>query len=180
MLSLVAFVGMGCAAPLEFEVQGDQAVMTGELDSRSVGKVRELLTQNPDLKRVVLLDVPGSVDDVAALEAARLIRQAGLNTLVPRDGEIASGGVDFFLAGVERAVAPGGRVGVHSWSEGKVEGADLSRDDPEHRLYLDYLGEMGIPEDFYWFTLQAANSRDIHWMSREELLRYQLTTKESD
>lgn len=39
--------------------------------------------------------------------------------------ELASGGVDFFLAGVNRAVEEGGMVGAHSWSQlGSPDGGD--------------------------------------------------------
>ncbi|MBX2800125.1 MAG: hypothetical protein KTR31_20775 [Myxococcales bacterium] len=166
-----------CVAPLEFEVEGTVAIMTGELDEDAPSIVRDLLEDNPQLETIVLQDVPGSVDDVAALEAARLVRGAGLRTHVPSDGEIASGGVDFFLAGTHRVVDEGGRVGVHSWNEGRIEGSSLPRSNPEHDLYLDYYAEMGLDEDFYWFVLDAANSRDIHWMTRTELEEHGVVTQ---
>lgn len=166
---------LGCAS-LSFEVDGSTAIATGNLNGRSPDTVRQLLQDHPDLEVVVLQDMPGSVDDVAALEAARVLREAQLTTRVPSDGEIASGGVDFFLAGVVREVEDGGLVGVHSWSGGGQEGHELPRDHPEHELYLDYYAEMGITEDFYWFTLDAAEARDIHWMTREELETYELVT----
>lgn len=167
----------GCLYGTDFSVDGDVATMTGEITGRTPDKVAELLDAHPNLSTIVLLDVPGSLDDVANVEAARLVRAAGLATHVPADGEIASGGVDFFCAGVTRSAESGARFGVHSWSGGGVEGWELDRDDPEHELYLDYYVEMGIPEDFYWFTLEAAEARDIHWMSEEELATYGLLTE---
>ena len=41
-------------------------------------------------------------------------------------------------------------------------------------LYLEYYKDMGIPEDFYWFTLEAAPYDGIHEMTREEMLQYEL------
>ena len=120
-------------------------------------------------------EVPGSIDDEANLAAARLVRSYGLKTLVPTDGLIASGGVDFFLAGVERIVEPNAMLGVHSWAGDDFTGAELSRDNPEHRLYLDYYAEMGIPAEFYWFTLKAAPAEDIHFMTPEEIAQYKIT-----
>ena len=166
----------GCATPLTLKVDGTVVVMRGELNSDSPEQVGKLIEDNPDLETIIMEDVPGSLDDVATLEAARLVREAGLNTEVPADGEIASGGVDFFLAGVERTVAEGGKVGVHSWSDRLTEGSELPQDDPEHRLYLDYYADMGIDEAFYWFTLSAAASRDIHWMTRDELEQHSIIT----
>ena len=43
--------------------------------------------------------------------------------------------------------------------------AITSRDHEEHRVYLDFYEEMGIPEAFYWFTLEAASADEVHWMS---------------
>ena len=162
--------------PLRFAIDGDVAVMTGELTRRAPGQVERLIDGHPEVRWIELLDCPGSLDDHAALAASRLVREAGLNTRVPAAGEIASGAVDFFIAGVNREVAPGGRVGVHSWSDGQREGADLPRDRGAHDLYLDYYAEMGIDPSFYWFTLDAAGSDDIHWMTRDELSLHGLTS----
>jgi hypothetical protein len=162
--------------PLRFAVDGDVAVMTGELTRRAPNQLEQLLEEHPEVRWIELLDCPGSLDDHAALAASRLVREAGLNTRVPADGEIASGAVDFFIAGVVREVEAGGRVGVHSWSDGRREGGDVPRDRKAHDLYLDYYAEMGIDASFYWFTLDAASSDDIHWMTRDELTLYGLRT----
>lgn len=92
-------------------------------------------------------------------------------------GMIASGGVDFFLAGVGRTVDTGGKLAVHSWAGDGVTGDQVPRDDPQHSLYLDYYAEMGIPAEFYWFTLQAAPAEDIYYMTADEMAEYQMTTR---
>ena len=173
---MVVFFMLACM-PLRFDVEGTTAVMTGDLTSRSPDKVAQLLEDNPDLEWIELLDCPGSMDDQAALKASRLIREAGINTRVPADGEIFSGAVDFFIAGVQREVVDGGIVGVHSWSDGSVEGSELPPEHSEHDLYEDYYEDMGVSEDFYWFTLNAASSDDIHHMTRDELVEYSLVTQ---
>jgi hypothetical protein len=38
---------------------------------------------------------------------------------------------------------------------------------------------MGVAEAFYWFTLDAASARDIHWMTQEELLTYGVVNTET-
>jgi len=167
-----------CGMPLRFDVEGNTATMTGDLTMRAPKRIEQLLEDYPDLEWIELLDCPGSLDDVAALKASRLIREAGINTRVPSQGEIASGAVDFFIAGVVREVQEGGKVGVHSWSDGSLEGKDLAQDHPDHDLYLDYYTEMGLSEDFYWFTLNAASSSGIHWMTQEDLLSHGLITNE--
>ena len=172
---LVLFI-VGCL-PLQFEVSGTTAVMTGDLTSSAPRKVERLLAEHPDLELIELLDCPGSMDDTAVFQAARMVRESGINTRVPDNGEIYSGAVDFFIAGVQRMVVDGGIVGVHSWSDGSLEGSQLPPDDPEHDMYEVYYQEMGVSEDFYWFTLEAASSDGIHEMTREELVQYSVVTE---
>ena len=170
---LLFWLGMACI-PLRFDVEGTVAYMYGDLTRSAPRKVERLFEKHPAVTLIHMEYCPGSLDDYAAFEASRLVRAQGVDTHVAADGEIASGGVDFFIAGVGRTVEPGGKVGVHSWAGGKVEGANLDRNHAEHTMYLDYYEEMGITEDFYWFTLEAASADDIHWMTQEELLTYGL------
>lgn len=143
------------------------------IGSGTPDEVAEMLDENPDLTTIVLQDVPGSGDDEANLEASRLVRKAGLATHVPADGFIASGGVDFFLAGTARSWDPGAEFGVHSWATGDgTEGKDVAASDPQHDLYLGYYAEMGVPEAFYWFTLEAAPADALHFMTEAELEQY--------
>lgn len=97
---------------------------------------------------------------------------------MPAEGFIASGAVDFFIAGARRTadVAGGARLGVHTWGGDGFVGADLPRDHPDHRPYLDYYAEMGVPADFYWFTLEAAPLETVHIMTAEEVEFYGLLT----
>lgn len=158
-----------------FTVDGSTATMNGLIGSSTPDAVRALLEDHPEVDTIVMGDVPGSADDAANLEAARLIHEAGIATHAEADSVLASGGVDFYLAGVERTYDDGAQFGVHSWG-GDVEGADLPQDDPQHDLYLDYYDEIGVDEDFYWFTLEAAPAAEIHWMSDAELEEYGFAT----
>ncbi|WP_052056445.1 hypothetical protein [Colwellia psychrerythraea] len=93
------------------------------------------------------------------------------------DGMVASGGTDMFLAGVNRTIEAGARLGVHSWSDGSGKVAlDYPRDHQEHIKYLDYYSVMGIPADFYWYTLEAASAENIHWMTAQEIAQYGILT----
>ena len=159
-----------------FQVTGDAAVMTGVIDNEIGAKLETLLERHPEVKTIIMRHVEGSVDDEANLKAARMVRERGLNTLIPADGLVASGGTDFFLAGVRRTVEAGAMIGVHSWSGLTIEGADLPRDHPEHQPYLSYYRAMGIPTEFYWYTLQAAPGDEMHWMSQDEQRRYRIAT----
>ena len=152
-------------------------MMTGVISTSTPDAVRTLLDDHPDVATIVMIDVPGSADDNANLEASRLIRDAGIATHATGDSFLASGGVDFYLAGATRTFDPGAQFGVHSWATGDgIEGSELPRDDQQHELYLDYYDEMGINADFYWFTLDAAPAEDIYWMTEAELERYGFAT----
>ena len=183
-LGILAFLlTLGLAAcqnyqAASFKVEGTQAIMTGAIDGKTPKRVEELIEKHPNVRTIVMQDVEGSVDDEANLVAARLIRQNNFKTHVPSNGVIASGGVDFFLAGAERTIETGAKLGVHSWATGDGQtGADVSKDDTQHQLYLKYYEEMDIPSEFYWFTLQAAAAEDIHWMTKDELVQYQMATE---
>ena len=112
---------------VEFEVDGTDAYMNGVIDFRTIAAVEALIEDHPEVIRIVLEDCPGSMDDESNLVASRLVREAGLNTHVGADGEIASGAVDFFVAGVERSadVEGGALIGVHSWDSPEGAGDEL-------------------------------------------------------
>ena len=118
---------------------------------------------------------PGSDADQENLQAALLINQAGLGTCVPENGQIFSGAVDMYLAGVVRRLADSATVGVHSWAAGDgTEGSALPMDDPEHQQYLDFYSQIGVSADFYWFTLQAAPSEGMYNMTAEDKVQYNM------
>lgn len=180
---LLVLLVVGCAdiedsyEPASFKRDGNSLVMTGVIDSNIATTLEAALATHPDIHLIVLQNVEGSIDDEANLEAARIVRQYDLDTHVPADGMIASGGTDFFLAGVERTIEAGALIGVHAWGGDDIaDAAALPDSHPEHQPYLRYYQDMGIPQSFYWYTLDAAPSEDIHWMTQAEIHRYQLTT----
>src|SRR3546814_14361618 len=71
----------------------------------------------PGLRRLEMVDCPGSLDEEANLILARAIRRAGMETVVPAGGSIRSGAVELWLAGVTRRAAPDAALGVHSWAD---------------------------------------------------------------
>ncbi len=175
-LTVSTCLALGAGAS-RFEIDGTTATVEGTLGSVTFAQVEAIIAQRPDVDTLVMQHVPGSINDDVNVETGRMIRAAGWNTFVPADGEIASGGVDLFCAGVGRAIEPGAQLGVHSWSDGTMDGADYPPDDPAHASQLAYFTEMlGDPlgPDFYWFTLSAAPADDIHWMTEEEIATYQL------
>ena len=163
--------------PAFFDVVDDLAYMNGVIGPSTPDAVDRLLNDHPEVTTIVLEFVPGSEDDDANLDAARLVREAGLATHVTSYGEISSGGVDFYLAGLTRTYAIGAQFGVHSWGGGPVAATELPVDDPEHERYLNYYEEMGVDLDFYWFTLEAAPAESMYWMTDDELDRWGFVTR---
>ena len=160
-------------SPARFEVEGNTAYMSGVIWVSTPARVLRLLFEHPEVDTIEMRIVPGSADDESNLRAAAYVRAYGLATRLNAQSYIASGGTDFFLAGKRRIIEDGARIGVHSWSSGTGEdGASVAKDDPQHRLYLDYYEEMGIPAEFYWFTLAAAPPYEMYWMNKEEMARY--------
>lgn len=158
-----------------------QLSMTGIIDGRTQSRLQNALASSPGIQTIVLQSVEGSDDDDANLVLSRFIRNRGLNTHVPSNGVIASGGVDLFLAGVQRTIDPGAYVGVHSWADGGVEGRNVLNDPSwqrAHQSFISYYTEMGLPnpQGFYLFTLNAASANNIHRMSQQEIQQWGLTT----
>lgn len=180
---------MGCTSllipPIEFNTQGNTLILTGVIDGSTAKRLNEELEKNPLLTTLVLKSIPGSVDDESSLtDLHKVIAQSGLTLVVPSDGYVASGGTDMILMSNYRIIESGACIGVHSWAMdggGKfIEGSELPRDAKEHKMYLDYYRDVGIPEAFYWFTLDKAGSEDIYWMSSEEINAFSLSSVQLD
>ena len=161
---------------LTLRVEGAFLFMKGTINEDSLDEYTEVLEDNPQVRAIIMTDVPGSIDDHINLKLAKLIYDKKLITYLPAKGLIASGGVDFFYAGEQRYLEEGARVGVHSWADDEgTEGKLIPRDDPQHAEYLDYFRYINQTEDFYWFTLETA-AEDLHYMSTEEMRTHKLFT----
>jgi len=158
--------------------RSDTVYMNGVIGSDTLEVMQTLLNSHPQIKTIVMQNVPGSMDDDTNLLASMEIRKRGIATHIPVDGMVASGGTDMFLAGVKRTAEAGAKLGVHSWSDdsGKVA-LDFPRDHQEHVKYLDYYKAIGIDTSFYWYTLEAAPAEDIHWMTAQEIAQYGVLTE---
>lgn len=166
-----------------FEVAGRYALMNGSITGATLGRLMQLLVEEPQVDRILMQQVPGSMDDAACQLAALLVHRHMLDTELAPGGEAASGGTDFFLAGNRRTLGEGARLGVHSWAEydalGEREGGDLPRDAPEHETYLAFFRSIGIDPDFYFFTLEAADAWGMHYLTAEELERFRVVTSDA-
>lgn len=165
-------------ATFEFKSSSkDSLYMNGVIYANTLDDLKEVLDQNPEVKILVMEEVPGSIDDHINLLASREIRKRNINTFIPKGGMVASGGTDMFLAGKKRNADSTAEIGVHSWSDGEKEGIDYPRDNEVHKMYLEYYKEMEIPTEFYWYTLEAASADSIHNMTQEEIQKYKILNK---
>ncbi|WP_298917603.1 hypothetical protein [uncultured Algimonas sp.] len=160
-------------------VEGDTLHLSGTMNSRSYREIERLIDRHPELTRIEIGEIDGSVDDHMTLRTGLMLHRAGLDTHLRADSFIESGGVDIFCAGRNRTAEQGAHVGVHSWSylDESVSGDKLAPSDPEHAPYLDYFETVGCPVDFYWYTLKAASADDIYVMTNDELLSQGVVTR---
>jgi hypothetical protein len=172
----IAVIAMNQITTTHFEVRGELLLMSGEINSKTLDQFEAVIAQNPNITTLVELDVPGSLDDDTMIALAYRVRKLGLNTRLTATSKIYSGGVDLFLAGVQRTMEPGAEIGVHSWSDGTREAKGYPRDAPEHEQNRRYIEQMLGSDAFYWFTIYAAPADDIHIMSELEIAEYGLLT----
>lgn len=155
------------------------AELSGETDSATPAQFRAMLAAYPHLGLIKMLECAGTVDDEANLAVARMIRKAGISTHVPAGGSVRSGGVELFLAGVQRTHERGAEFGVHSWEDNEGHQArDVAASDPVNLEYVSYYQSIGLPkataQAFYAFT-NATPADQIHYMTESELARFQIT-----
>lgn len=96
---------------LRFSVEGDTALLTGEIAAGDAERFAEWLDADAPFDTIRLHSPGGSVQD--ALAIGRAIREAELGTAM-EDGDICLSACPYILAGgVARAVADTAMVGVH-------------------------------------------------------------------
>ena len=166
----------GKPAQTRVEVKGDRLHLSGDLDAATGGQVRAAIAAHPQIKELVLGRIPGSVDLDRTLALGRWLRAHGLDTYLTDESAIFSGGVDLFLAGEERRMEAGARIGVHAWSDASREATDYVPTDRAHRASRSYVRDMLGSDDFYWFAIKAARASDLHPLTQEEIERFGLLT----
>ncbi len=155
----------------------DTLYMEGVIYSGTLEDFSEIIESHPEVKTLTMVEVPGSIDDEINVQVSRIIRTQGINTYIPENGWVASGGTDMFLAGKERYRHPNTKIGVHSWAGEKMKATKYPRDHEVHRKYLDYYNDITIDIDFYWFTLEVAPAEKMHWMTEQEIDKYRVISE---
>jgi len=163
---------------LQMQVDGEVLRLDGLINTRALRQFVTVLDDNPGLAVVELGEIEGSIDDDVVAEMGYTLRDRGLDTRVTASSEVYSGGVDLFLAGVNRVASPGAVLGVHSWGSGLGTTArDFPRGSKQHEPTRGYTEDMLGSDAFYWFTIEAAAFDDIHVMTRGEMIKYGVVTR---
>jgi len=160
--------------------------MKGTIQSKSLQNFNKLYSQYPNIQKIFISNCDGSMDDEVNLLLSERIHKLKIKTHLMDNGLIASGGVDFFLAGNERTKGRNTKIGVHSWAGADKNGKEVSAKDfpighENHLPYITYYQKIGFTqkeaEAFYYFTINAASAETIHWMTEEEINQYKLLSK---
>ena len=163
-----------------FTVQSDDVTlqMDGTINKNSKECFDDLIKQYPNITTINIVNCDGSSDDEVNLQLSKEVHSRGINTHLLDDASIASGGVDFFLAGIKRTRDNNTKIGVHSWSDGNNSATDFAVGHSNHLPYIDYYKSVGFTqqeaEDFYYFTINAAPANSIHWMTDTEIIQYKM------
>ena len=145
---------------LEGGVEG--VYITGEIALGDDAVFRDITKRFPDA--VVFLESPGGTV-IPALEIGRLVRERGYRTVVLAGGTCASSCALIWLAGTQRYLAPGGRVGFHASStqddEGRLVESGLS-----NAFVGYYLSKLELSETAVVFTTMAS-PYELNWLTAE-------------
>ncbi|HEY0595851.1 alpha/beta hydrolase [Sphingopyxis sp.] len=157
-------------------IDGATVRMAGDVTSATPRQFAAMLAAFPGLKRLEMVDCPGSLDEEANLILARAIRRQGMETVVPAGGSVRSGAVELWLAGTTRRAAADAEFGVHSWAdEYGREANDYPASDPVHAEYLGYYREMGLNDakarEFYALT-NSTPFDDVRYLTRDDMARF--------
>ncbi|WP_299883529.1 hypothetical protein [uncultured Lacinutrix sp.] len=164
-------------------LEGDVIIeMNGVIGSSSLNDFNTLYTAFPNINKININQCDGSEDDETNLLLSKRVHDLDINTHLLDNGLIASGGVDFFLAGIERTKGVNTQIGVHSWSDGgSIQATDFPVGHANHLPYINYYVSVGFTqqqaEDFYYFTINAAPAEGIHWMTNQEITTYNILTQ---
>lgn len=162
-------------------LDADVAEMNGVIGSSALVDYEEMLTTYPDINTINMREVDGSSDDEINLLVSKKVHDDNMAIHLMDNGLIASGGVDFFLAGTNRTMGSNTQIGVHSWSDGTNEATDFPVGHENHLPYIQYYQSIGFSqseaEDFYYFTINAAEASSIHWMTTAEIEEYNILTQ---
>jgi hypothetical protein len=167
--------------PFKISPDGKSIKMKGEVGSSSLDDFNSIIRDHPYVTTVRIIDCDGSVDDETCFLLMKRLHDLGINTHIEDDGWVASGGVDFFLSGIQRTMGSNTKIGVHSWSDGSNEATDYPVGHENHLPYIaSYVSigrSQGEADQLYYFIINAAPAADVHWMTDDEIVNHSILSE---
>jgi hypothetical protein len=186
---LIAFIGMSLCTCKKgymdrfgpFYILNDTTVViNGDMGSRVDNQFEKFVNKYPNIKLLIMEECPGSRNDEELFKAAAMLKENSINTHLPPYAIIESGAVDLFLAGTIRTMEEGAKIGVHAWSNGSSSATDYPEGHEEHEIYIDYYISVGYSqqdaEALYYFIINAASPDNIHYLTEQEIIDYNILT----
>lgn len=159
-------------------IEGAVLHLDGDLNSGSYTRIKGVLERNSAIDTLVFHTMPGSTDEERVLELGRFLHTEGYHTALTSESRIASGATHLFLAGVVRSAPPSAHIGVHAWRQNNgTEAQKLHKKHPMHDLYLSYYQDIEMPEEFYWFSIEAASPSEVYFLTEEDIERFGILTE---
>ena len=157
-------------------VSNGVAELVGSIETGSAAQFKHMLAAYPGINQINMIDCPGTNDDAANFQIARMIRKSGITTYIPDGGSVRSGGVELFLAGVRRVAEPTAEFAVHSWQDDDgLEADDVPANDTVNLEYINYYREIGMDEQkaraFYAMTNSVPHDSALY-LNRRDIAAY--------
>lgn len=155
------------------------AVFDGTIDSEAEADLSEMLGFYNTVEEIRFENATGASSASSAFAMAELISANNLTTSIVENGEISQFATYVFLGGTSRSLGDNAKIGVNSWQTNNgIEASTLSEDNNVHDPFISFLMNNGYSEDdaqeFYFFTLNAASSSEVHYLSKEEINNFRL------
>lgn len=163
-----------------FNISSNQKaiILNGTINSSAFDKFTTLSSKYPQAKTIEIVNCDGSINDEVNLKLAKYIHAKGFDTYLRDNGLVASGGTDLFLAGRKRTKGKNTKIGVHSWSGLLKTATDFPKGHKNHLPYIKYYQAIGMTkkkaEEFYYFTINSAPADTMHWMTKQEIVKYNI------
>jgi len=149
--------------PAKVAVKGQELSIIGPISLGTADLVTQALTHNPKVRRVILSSLGGRLGEAAEISKDIAARQ--INTVVK--GECSSACTMILLAGADRSVALGSKVGFHGPSYPGLGVVELN---PAQSKMADSYREAGLVDTFVTNAL-AVDPSDMWYPKEPELFK---------
>lgn len=163
---------LGPSTKLEVRADGRSVLVSGGINDGTAEQLEKALQLAPAVTTVVLSSTGGWIREGQML--ADVIRRRQLNTYV--EGHCASACTIALLAGIERAAAPGAKIGFHA-SRSVGSQADSATPEETAQLLAIYRSA-GMPEAFVRHVATTPHAQ-MWYPTHEEMLSAGVLTRRS-